>query len=124
MDLIEHLPKQLVSAFLTDLRGRLAPGGVLLIQTPNMGSVTATFNRYYDLSHDFGVTEQSAVALLMSAGFSAGRIEVRPAWNATTYLGMLRQLYLTWLHSLIFLCEGSNRPRIPTKNLIIRAAVD
>lgn len=120
IDLVEHLPKQQAAGFIESARGALAPGGSLVLQTPNAGSLYGCYNRYYDLSHEFAVTEKSAVDLLMLGGFSAEEIEVRPHWNATTWLGRLREIYLSLLHRLIFLGEGSRRPRIPTGNLLIR----
>lgn len=120
IDLVEHLPKQKAAGFIESVRSALAPGGALVLQTPNAGSLYGCYNRYYDLSHEFAVTEKSAVDLMMLGGFSVDEIEVRPHWNATTWLGKLREVYLSLLHRLIFLGEGSRRPRIPTGNLLIR----
>ena len=121
LDLIEHLSKEQAVPFLRPVHQRLALGGYVVIQTPNMGSVIGLFHRYDDLSHEYGLTEGSAVGLLMTAGFLESNIEVSPAWNATTWLGYLREIYLRGLHIAIWLAEGSSRPRIPTKNLLIRA---
>lgn len=120
-DLIEHLPRQSAAGFLEQVRAKLNPGGSVILQTPNMGSVYAAHNRYFDLSHEFGVTEKSAVDLLMLAGFDSGAIEVKPSWTATTWLGFLREWHVRMLHRFIFLGEGRRRPRIPTMNLLIRA---
>jgi 2-polyprenyl-3-methyl-5-hydroxy-6-metoxy-1,4-benzoquinol methylase len=121
LDLLEHLPKEGAVGFLEGARRRLAPGGTLVVQTPNMGYVLAAYYRYSDLTHRFGVTERSARVLFRAAGFEEGAIELRPAWNATTLLGRVREVYLWFLHALVGLAEGSYRPRIPTKNLLIRA---
>lgn len=123
MDVLEHLPKESAAQFLEDARLRVASGGYLVIQTPNMGSIVGCYARYYDLSHEFGLTEKSALDLYTLAGYNPANIEIRPAWNATTPLGYLREAYLRILHRLIFLSEGSTRPRIPTKNLLVRAHV-
>ncbi len=123
LDLIEHLPKQSAVAFLEELRGRLLPDGYLVLQTPNLGSHLGWLHFHGDLSHEFGLTEHSARALLAAAGFEAQRIEVRPCWNATTALGRLREVYLRTVHRLLWAAEGAHRPRIPTRNLLIRAEV-
>lgn len=123
LDLIEHLPKQSAATFLETLRGRLLPGGCLVLQTPNLGSHLGWLHFHGDLSHEFGLTEHSARALLAAAGFEAGRIEIRPGWNATTPLGYLREIYLRAVHRLLWAAEGANRPRIPTRNLLVRAEV-
>jgi 2-polyprenyl-3-methyl-5-hydroxy-6-metoxy-1,4-benzoquinol methylase len=119
LDVIEHLPKPEVGPFLARLRLSLKPGGKLILQTPNMGSLFAMTHRYADLSHEFGVTELSAVSLLLIAGFECGEITILPSWNATTALGRAREIYLSILHRLWTLAEGQGRIRIPTKNLII-----
>lgn len=120
LDLIEHLAKEQAVPFLRQVLQRLRRDGCVVIQVPNMGSVLGLFHRYADLTHEYGLTERTAVTLLMAAGFREGRIEVRPAWNATTLLGRVRELYLRGLHSAIWLAEGRLRPRIPTRNLLIR----
>ena len=119
-DLLEHVPKEQAVRFLRNVYLRIANGGCAVFQTPNMGSILALFHRYHDLTHEYGLTESSAVTLLMTAGFRVDCIEVRPSWNATTCLGYLRELYLRLLHTLVWLAEGRSRPRIPTKNLLIR----
>ena len=121
IDLIEHLPKAGAGPFLEELRLALKPGGRLILQTPNMGSFFASSIRYGDLSHEYGLTERSAVALLMIAGFREDEIDVLPSWNATTAPGFVRERYLALLHRLWALADDSGRARIPTKNLIIVA---
>ena len=122
LDIVEHLPKQAVAGFLELARSRLRAGGWLIIQTPNLGSIQGAFIRYNDLTHEFGLTENTVVDLLSTAGFGASQIEVKPAWNATTFAGYLREIWVRSLHALVFAAEGSGRPRIPTKNLLVRAS--
>jgi 2-polyprenyl-3-methyl-5-hydroxy-6-metoxy-1,4-benzoquinol methylase len=122
LDIVEHLPKQAAAGFLELARSRLRAGGRLIIQTPNLGSVQGAFIRYNDLTHEFGLTENTVVDLLSAAGFEVSRIEIRPAWNATTAVGHLREIWLRLLHFAVFVAEGSGRPRIPTKNLLVRAS--
>ena len=121
LDILEHLPKQTAGDFLQQIRQLLEPGGYAVLQTPNMGCVFGGYHRYNDLSHEYSLTEKSAIDLLMLAGFQPEAIVIRPAWNATTTLGHIRELYMRLLHTMVFLAEDSSRPRIPTKNLLIRA---
>lgn len=120
LDVIEHLAKEHAVSFLRQVLQRLHRDGYVVIQVPNMGSVLGLFHRYADLTHEYGLTERTAVTLMMAAGFREDQIEVRPAWNATTLLGYVRELYLQGLHSAVWLAEGRLRPRIPTRNLLIR----
>lgn len=120
IDLIEHIPKEQAAQLIEVMRSKLQSNGSLILQTPNAGSLYASHNRYYDLSHYFAVTEKSATDLMMLGGFSIDEIEIRPHWNAVTSLGRLRELYVLLIHKLIFLGEGNRRPRISTSNLLIR----
>lgn len=121
LDIIEHLDKEEAVPFLRQAHSRLKNGGALVLQTPNMGSVVGLFHRYIDLTHQFALTEVSLLSLLLTAGFPPDGITIRPAWNATTPLGYLREAYLRMLHLAVYLSEGRSRPRIPTKNLLARA---
>ncbi len=121
LDVLEHIDKAAALHCLRSLRMRLARDGVLIVQTPNMGCVFGLYHRYCDLSHEFALTEASARHLFRAAGFHPDRIDIRPAWNAATTLGRLRELYLRILQRVIFSAEDSSRPRIPTKNLLIVA---
>ena len=122
LDFLEHLPKEMAADFLLQVRERLLDGGQLIIQTPNMGSLLASYYRHNDLTHQFGLTESTAVDLLMVSGFEGWEVDVSAAWNATTLFGLVREAWLRLLHNTVVLVEGSSRPRIPTKNLLIRAA--
>ncbi len=121
LDIVEHLPKERVASFVARMRDRLKLGGSLIIQTANMGSVMGLFHRYSDLTHSYGLTERSAMDLMRLVGFPDDAIQIRPAWNAATALGRLREVWLAVLHRLVFLAEDSSRPKIPTKDILIRA---
>jgi 2-polyprenyl-3-methyl-5-hydroxy-6-metoxy-1,4-benzoquinol methylase len=123
LDIVEHLPKEELSQFLEQVRRKLTSNGYVIIQTPNMGSLLATYMRYNDLSHEHGLTEKTAIDLLLTAGFERKNISVYPAWNATTRMGYLREAYLRLIHNLIFLVDGESRPRISSRNLIIVAKI-
>jgi len=123
MDMIEHLPKEQTAQFLETLRRRLLPGGSVVVQTLNLGSLCGCFQRYSDLSHKFGLTERSGLHLMEVAGFDRARVELRPVWNATTPLGYLREIYARFIHEMVFLGEGPARPKVASKNLLIRGSV-
>lgn len=121
VDLIEHLSKDEAVPLLRSVRERLVPGGYVVIRTPNMGSLLGALGRYGDLTHEWGMTEQSAVHLLTAAGFNRAGVEVAAAWEAATPAGRARERYLRLLHRMVFLAAGKARPRIATPNLLVRA---
>ncbi len=123
LDLLEHLPRARAASFLEDVRRLLLPGGYAVIQTPNLGSHLGWFHLYSDLTHEFGLTESSALSLLAAAGFPAERVELRAAWSATTLAGYLREAYVALLHRLLWMADGSGRPKIATRDLLLRATV-
>jgi 2-polyprenyl-3-methyl-5-hydroxy-6-metoxy-1,4-benzoquinol methylase len=121
LDLIEHFPHDTVPIFLRSIKKILNKNGMILIQTPNMGSLYGVYHRYNDFSHRSGFTENSVISLLMFSGFENNEIQVFPAWNATTILGYMREKYLSLLHLLFYLGEDRTRPIVPTKNIIVKA---
>lgn len=122
LDLLEHLPKETAVPFLASIRRRLRRGGCVVVQTPNMGCIFGLFHRYADLTHEHSLTETTAVDLMLASGFDLKDVEVRAAWNATTWLGRVRETYLSLLHKLVWLAEDRSRPKVATKNLLIRGA--
>lgn len=118
-DVIEHLPKETIVPMLHAARQRIAPGGCLLLQTPNMGSMFAAYCRHNDVTHETGFTENSLATVLQAAGFTT--VAVYPAWRTATPAGWVRELGLRILHRLFWLFYGNGAPGIASANLIARA---
>lgn len=70
-DVVEHIPKQEVVTIMSAVRESLNDKGILIIQVPNMQSITASIFRYDDFTHETGYTERSLKQMLRLAGFSA-----------------------------------------------------
>jgi len=121
LDILEHISKEKAAEFVASLWGTVEPGGTLIMQTPNMACVFGQFHRYNDLTHEFCLTEKTARDLCAVASIPDTSVEVLAAWNATTSLGRVREVYLRLLHKLVYLSEDSSRPQVPTKNLLIVA---
>lgn len=118
-DVLEHVPAEQAVSVLSGLREQLAPGGRLLIQTPNMGSLFAVFYRYNDLTHETGYTETTLRIVLEAAGFQ--EIEIGPAWRRVTWAGRVRELCLRLAHRGFWALHGRGAPRIASPNLLARA---
>lgn len=83
MDIIEHLFKKDTLPFLDACLGALKPGGRLVLQTPNPGSLWGLLDRYNDFTHEAAFGYLVLSQLLSLTGFEniEGR-EVAPiAWG-------------------------------------------
>lgn len=71
LHVLEHVPRAEVVNLVRAIRGALKPGGVLLVEIPNMANVfTSNYLRYADRTHETGYSEMSLRHLLESAGLT------------------------------------------------------
>jgi SAM-dependent methyltransferase len=70
-DVVEHIPKNQIVEILTAVRKALTEDGILIVQVPNMQSITANIFLYDDFTHETGYTERSLAQMLKLAGFSS-----------------------------------------------------
>jgi 2-polyprenyl-3-methyl-5-hydroxy-6-metoxy-1,4-benzoquinol methylase len=73
-DVIEHLTKDELVAFLQASRQALKPGGSVLLQTFNAQAPLAATTRYGDFTHEIGLTPQSLAQCLRACGFKNTRV--------------------------------------------------
>ncbi len=69
LDVIEHIPREELVDFLKSLKYSLKKGGVLIMQTPNIQTPSATLHIFNDITHVFCFGEHSLSQVLISAGF-------------------------------------------------------
>jgi len=101
LDVLEHVPREDTVALLRALRGALAPGGVLIVQVPNMQNPDGLLYRYGDFTHTAGFTEASLTEVFRAAGYSRwrfGGFEFLP-WRGrkASMHRALRGLYYRWV---------------------------
>jgi cyclopropane fatty-acyl-phospholipid synthase-like methyltransferase len=70
-DVVEHIPKDQIIEIMTAVRKALTEDGILIVQVPNMQSITANIFLYDDFTHQTGYTERSLLQMLKLAGFSS-----------------------------------------------------
>ncbi|MCX6307673.1 MAG: class I SAM-dependent methyltransferase [Bacteroidia bacterium] len=70
-DVVDHIPKHQVVEIMSAVRKALTEDGLLIVQVPNMQSITANIFLYDDFTHESGYTERSMTQLLKLAGFSS-----------------------------------------------------
>ncbi len=76
LDVLEHVERAHVIPLLAAVHGALRPGGILIVQVPNMQSPDHQLNHYDDFTHVAGFTEKSLAQVARAAGFDA--ITFRP----------------------------------------------
>lgn len=71
LHVLEHVPPAEVLALVRAIHSALRPGGVFLVELPNMANLfTSSYLRYSDRTHTAGYAELSLRNLLEAAGFS------------------------------------------------------
>jgi len=68
-DIIEHLFKDEVLAFLDTVRASLKPGGTAIISTINASSLFGAANVYIDFTHETGFTQESLMQVMRVCDF-------------------------------------------------------
>lgn len=121
VDVLEHLDKNEVLAFLDALYGALEVGGAVLIHTVNAASPFGGYYHYGDFTHELAFTSWSIEQVLREAGFGEIQVmEVQPA-----QLGPVSKVrYALWQVIRAVLCSylaietGVVRGHVLTQNLI------
>lgn len=70
-DVVEHIPREQILDVLSAVHDSLEDTGVMIVQVPNMQSITANIFRYDDFTHEAGYTERSLKQILALSGFSS-----------------------------------------------------
>jgi len=69
-DVLEHVPKQETVRFLKAAHDAIKPGGLVVINVPQVAGITSLLCRYNDFTHQALFTEMSLKQVLFSARFS------------------------------------------------------
>jgi trans-aconitate methyltransferase len=77
LEVLEHVPKSETVNLLSQIYNALEPGGVLIVEVPNMANpITGLIFRYADFTHEVGFTDLSLTHVLQRSGFS--KVSVYP----------------------------------------------
>ena len=68
-DVLEHIPKKEIVRFLKNIFDAIKPGGIAVINVPQIFGITSLYCRYNDFTHETIFTEMSLKQVLLSAGF-------------------------------------------------------
>ena len=124
LDIIEHFQKDEAVSFLELVHRALAPGGRLLMTTPN-GSHLFSEPRYYDFTHEICFTPHSMTQLLSVCGFDVLAFgEGGPApvgVTSTIRYGLWRGVVRPLIRGYNFVELGHGGSGVYTRNFIVSA---
>lgn len=114
-DLLEHIPGVDECIELAEAaRAALEPGGFFYCRSPNAASLTGSYGRYMDLTHERAFTSTSMLQLLDAAGFERARVVPIRAPHAA---GRARLAVEAALHRVVFRICGRGLERVFTSNV-------
>lgn len=70
LDVLEHVPREQTIDFLTAIKSALIPGGLAIIQIPNLQSPFGYLHHFNDITHVVGFVEHSLSQVLLAAGLA------------------------------------------------------
>jgi 2-polyprenyl-3-methyl-5-hydroxy-6-metoxy-1,4-benzoquinol methylase len=113
-DFVEHLRKEQIPEFCILLHGALNDEGIVILRTPNMGSLFGLHSRYIDFTHEVGFTEESIRQILREAGFLDSSV-------FNTYVGYRRRWCIHVFQRLLEKLYNTKFSRVVTLNMLIIA---
>jgi 2-polyprenyl-3-methyl-5-hydroxy-6-metoxy-1,4-benzoquinol methylase len=114
LDVLEHFQKNKIIELLKLVYNSLSPNGIVIIRTPNMGSLIASYVRYIDFTHDIGFTPESLSQVLSEAEFTSINI-----FNSA--IGRKRLYMLKIIHRIFSSIYRTRYSEIVTANILATA---
>lgn len=105
----EHVPKDQYKSFLTTLYKHLNKNGYLIITVPNMANPFTICERYGDITHTNGFTDNSLMELAVMSEIPVSSIRVRP-YKIPPYslLNIVRIFFQKILHLMLLAMSIAN----------------
>lgn len=118
---LEHIPVVDHIKVLRTLYKHLNSKGAIIITVPNIGNPLATFERYYDYTHQTAFTEHSLEQMVDFAGLKKAKISLQgfriPPVSLINIMRIFMQSILHVLFKLSYILNGGVYPRILTTNI-------
>jgi 2-polyprenyl-3-methyl-5-hydroxy-6-metoxy-1,4-benzoquinol methylase len=102
-DVLEHIPKKETVKFLKAAHDAIIPGGIAVVNVPQVSGFTSMFCRYNDFTHETIFTEMSLKQVLLSAGFSDVKF-IKQKWPIKWSPRHLVYRFVKLLWNLILKC--------------------
>jgi 2-polyprenyl-3-methyl-5-hydroxy-6-metoxy-1,4-benzoquinol methylase len=110
-DLIEHIKKENIIPLIGYIYAALAENGIVIIRTPNMGSLAGLYSRYIDFTHETGFTEESIKQV-----FSQYPFREVTAYDA--YIGRKRKFIVSLHRRMLEKIYNMRLSSVVTSNLV------
>lgn len=124
-DVIEHLTRSEAISALSTIANVLAPGGTLILRTPNVDAALGTVLSYGDLTHELHLNKTSVLELFATLSFQSVHVLPVPAVGGSMLSRLLRRLVTPFARSMRILRhveQGiSTNATISTPNMLIIA---
>jgi 2-polyprenyl-3-methyl-5-hydroxy-6-metoxy-1,4-benzoquinol methylase len=115
---LEHVRKEDILEFLLATSAAIVPAGLVVIDVPNMDWLLAMHERYMDLTHEVGFTQESLTSLLRLA-FDDITVSGSKIANPTRAQRLFRHLLVRLLRAgLYVLGEGADGVIFTSRSLI------
>ncbi len=118
LDLLEHLQRDRIVHFLTDVRGCLNDGGFALVRVPNMNSLLAAGKFYGDWTHVTPFTERSLYHMAKLAGFA--RTEMCGQFRMQNFKGKIKACINSVIVPTLLWLRGGHKVKVYYSNLIAK----
>lgn len=118
---MEHIPKHVLYDFVSAMCSALKPNGRLVVDVPNMDWISATHERYMDLTHEVGFTKQSLSSLLQIFFDDFKIIGSQPAFLTRSQKVLRKPAIYLYRKFLYVLGEGADDVMFASRSLIAEA---
>jgi SAM-dependent methyltransferase len=108
LDVLEHIPKNEMVPFLKSIRFSMRPGGLLIIQVPNLQAADAYLHRYNDITHEFGFIEHSFAQVLLAAGFKKFSFTGFELFTSGSIFDQIKKLFRSIHRAIVRFSRGIN----------------
>jgi len=123
---MEHIPRNEQLLFVNTLYKSLKSGGYIIITVPNMANPFTLYERYGDITHETGFTDNSLKQICLNCEIPLSSIEIK-GFQIPPYsiLNIIRITFQKFLHAIILLMSimnagGYSKVLTPNITLVIK----
>lgn len=120
---LEHIPYSQYQVFLNTLYNHLKPKGQIIITVPNLGNPFSIYERYDDITHQTGLTENSLKALVHNCKLKKTIVTIQPfkipPYNSINFIRIILQKIIHLIIKSFAIMNGGVYAQILTPNITL-----